>query len=188
MADPSDPARPSDHHGAPRPERAPVVEKSPVVRPGAIGEVVRLHGLYYAANWRFGPRFEADVAAGLGAFVARMDPQRDLFLTAWIGDIFAGSVTLDHTIVGHEGTNEARARLRWFVVSDAARGTGLGRRLIGEALEFADAHHYSLVWLTTFAGLDAARHLYESHGFRLVAETGDDTWHGGVGEQRFERG
>ena len=151
-------------------------------RPGAIGDVVRLHGAYYAPAWGFGPRFEADVAAGLGAFVARMDPERDLFLTAWTGDRLAGSASLDATGFGDEGP-----RLRWFIVSDTARGTGVGRRLLSHTLAFADARGYSLVWLTTFAGLDAARHLYESHGFRLVAETGEDTWHGNVGEQRFER-
>ena len=45
----------------------------------------------------------------------------------------------------------------------------------------------SSVWLTTFAGLDAARALYERHGFRLVSESDIDQWSGGVREQRFER-
>ncbi|RAH98454.1 GNAT family N-acetyltransferase [Acuticoccus sediminis] len=116
-----------------------------------------------------------------------MDGDRDLFLTAWIGDTLAGSATLDRTITGGDGADGEVARLRWFIVSDAARGTGVGRLLLSHALAFADERGYRLVWLTTFAGLDAARHLYESHGFRLVAETGEDKWHGGVGEQRFER-
>lgn len=154
-------------------------------RPGAIGAVVRLHGAYYAREWGFGAAFEADVAAGLGAFVRRLDPERDLFLTAWQGDTLAGSASLDGSAHGN-GPGEG-ARLRWFIVSDAARGTGLGGAILSRTLAFADACHYSHIWLTTFAGLDAARHLYERHGFRLVAETAEDTWHGGVGEQRFER-
>jgi hypothetical protein len=41
--------------------------------------------------------------------------------------------------------------------------------------------------LTTFAGLGAARALYERAGFQLVDETEADQWQGGVVEQRFER-
>jgi hypothetical protein len=44
-----------------------------------------------------------------------------------------------------------------------------------------------LCYLTTFRGLDAARSLYESHGFVLVAEDAADPWSGTVGLQRFER-
>ena len=32
-------------------------------------------------------------------------------------------------------------------------------------MAFCRAHAYSSVWLTTFAGLDAARKLYDRHGF-----------------------
>jgi len=39
----------------------------------------------------------------------------------------------------------------------------------------------------TFAGLDAARRLCEAEGFRRVHESDVDRWHGGVGEERFER-
>jgi RimJ/RimL family protein N-acetyltransferase len=42
------------------------------------------------------------------------------------------------------------------------------------------------VVLTTFAGLDAARALYERLGFRLVAEADGETWGTKVREQRFE--
>jgi len=44
-----------------------------------------------------------------------------------------------------------------------------------------------LVHLDTFAGLDAARALYERAGFRLVAEQAGETWGRVVTEQRFER-
>ena len=43
------------------------------------------------------------------------------------------------------------------------------------------------VWLTSFRGLDAARALYERHGFRLVCEEPATSWGTPVLEQRFER-
>jgi hypothetical protein len=43
-----------------------------------------------------------------------------------------------------------------------------------------------LVYLNTFAGLDAARALYEQAGFRLVQEVEAQTWGRVMREQRFE--
>ena len=54
-------------------------------------------------------------------------------------------------------------------------------------MAFCDAQGHHRVYLTTFAGLDAARALYERHGFRLVEEGEDTTWGVKVTEQLFER-
>lgn len=151
-------------------------------RPGALAEVLGLHMKYYAREWGFGQAFETKVAAELSEFLARMDPERDLFLTAWRGEALAGSVSIDVTGGGPDG-----AHLRWFVVSDTARGTGLGKQLMRRAIDHADRVAAGPVWLTTFAGLEAARVLYERHGFVLSAQSEDDQWQGGVREQLFTR-
>ena len=67
------------------------------------------------------------------------------------------------------------------------RGSGLGKTLLGRAISFCDERGYERMWLTTFAGLDAARSLYERHGFVLAGEAEIDQWSGGVREQIFER-
>ena len=51
-----------------------------------------------------------------------------------------------------------------------AQGLGLGRRLVGEAMTFARAAGYTKMSLWTNDILHAARHIYVSAGFRLVAE------------------
>ncbi len=154
-------------------------------RPGAIADIVAAHMAYYAPAWGFGLAFETKVATELSAFLKRYDPTRDLFLCASDRDAtFLGSITID----GIGGETPDGAHLRWFITTGAARGTGLGRQLLTKALAHCDARGYTQTYLTTFAGLDAARHLYEQFGFRLHAETDADTWSGGsVGEQRFER-
>ena len=58
---------------------------------------------------------------------------------------------------------------------------------MARAIEHADRVAAGRVWLTTFAGLDAARALYEWHGFTLVSESDNDQWQGGVREQLFRR-
>lgn len=150
-------------------------------RPGCVAEIVGLHARYYARAWSFGLPFEAKVAAELGAFLGRMQAGEDLFLTAYDGDDLAGSITVDAS-----GGGSAGAHLRWYIVSDRARGSGLGGLLMDRAMRFCDERGLP-VWLTTFAGLDAARRLYERHGFVLAGECADDQWSGGVREQRFER-
>ena len=152
-------------------------------RPGALADVVGLHMAYYAPAWDFGLAFETKVASELAGFLERADASGDLFLSAYDqAGRMLGSITLD----GSEATGEG-AHVRWFVVSDDARGTGLGRQLLEHAVTFSDGRGYALIYLTTFAGLDAARHLYESLGFVLVSESDEDQWQGGVREQRFER-
>jgi ribosomal protein S18 acetylase RimI-like enzyme len=92
-----------------------------------------------------------------------------------------GSVVID--AVGDPG---GAAHLRWFIVSDALRGRGFGHRLMHAAMHFCDARGLR-VFLTTFAGLDAARALYEQAGFRLADERVDRTWGAPLHEQRWVR-
>lgn len=151
-------------------------------RPGALGGVLGLHMNYYGPEWGFGLNFETKVASELSDFLARMDSGRDLFLTAWSGDALAGAISMDVSGGGANG-----AHLRWFVVSDSERGSGLGKELMVRAINHADRVAAGPVWLTTFAGLDAARGLYQRFGFELSSESDADQWQGGVCEQLFKR-
>lgn len=153
-------------------------------RPGALAAIVALHMDYYAANWNFGLPFETRVAGDMAAFLPRFDASHDLFVNAFDNrGVLQGSITIDGADSDGEG-----AQLRWFVVSGAMRGQGLGRTLMGRADQFIRERGFARTYLTTFAGLDAARRLYEEFGFRLVSEEADDPWSGSVGLQRFERG
>lgn len=149
--------------------------------PGAIGRVAELHAAYYHAHWGFGLFFEAKVASELSEFLRRCDGQRDGFWTAAVGERVEGSIAVDGWQAAGEG-----AHLRWFIVSDALRGRGAGNALIGTALAFCRSRGYERVYLWTFEGLLAARHLYEKHGFRLVEEQRGARWGREVNEQRFE--
>ncbi len=152
-------------------------------RPGVIGDVVAAHAVYYAREWGFGPRFEAKVAWEMAEFIDRYAPERDRLLTASSSAGFLGGVVIDGT---DPKLAQGQAHLRWFIATDAARGTGVGGALLAEALAFLGAAGFSACYLTTFAGLTAARRLYERHGFRLMAEAPGSAWGVEVMEQRFE--
>ena len=152
-------------------------------RPGIIGDVVRLHALYYAKEWQLGAPFEAKVAAGLGAFMETYDPQVSRLFTASMADRLLGSLTIDGTAARDSA---GAARLRWFVLADDARGRGIGKTLMQMAMGFLAQTQCRSCYLTTFAGLEAARMLYERHGFRLTCEAPDATWGRPLLEQRFD--
>lgn len=149
--------------------------------PGALGQIVSLHGSYYHEHWGFDSFFEAKVATELGSFMQEYDPDRDGLWLATAGDRIEGSVAIDGSRAFTEG-----AHLRWFIVADALRGKGAGSRLIRTAMDFCQEQGYPKVYLYTFAGLDAARRLYEREGFELVDEHHGSQWGTEVLEQRFE--
>lgn len=151
-------------------------------RPGAIGRIAELHAEYYHRHWGFGLFFEAKVATELAEFLCRFDKERDGFWTLLQGGRVEGAIAID----GMKAATEA-AHLRWFIVSNKLRGKGWGRRLMAEAVSFCDRKGYRRIGLWTFAGLEAARRLYEASGFTLVSQAEGEQWGSRVVEQRFER-
>ncbi len=149
--------------------------------PGSIGRVAELHGTYYRNHWGFGLFFEAKVATELSEFLKRYDEGRDGFWTALADGRVEGSIAIDGIHAESEG-----AHLRWFIISDALRGKGAGNRLIATAISFCENKGYRKLYLWTFEGLNAAKHLYEKKGFNLVEEHRGTRWGTEVNEQRFE--
>jgi GNAT superfamily N-acetyltransferase len=148
--------------------------------PGAIGRVAELHASYYSKAWDFGLYFEAKVASELSEFLRRYDAARDGFWTAVQDGRVEGSLALDAAKAETEG-----AHLRWFILSDALRGRGVGNRLLQEAVGLCRQRGYPRVFLWTFHGLEPARHLYEKHGFRLAEQIEGEQWGRRVLEQRY---
>ena len=148
--------------------------------PGAIGRVAELHGIYYYENWNFGLFFEAKVASELSEFLQRFDETQDGFWTVCVDDRVEGSVAID-------GMNAEKggAHLRWLILSEKIRGRGMGNRLMDEAVSFCRKKGYKRVYLWTFEGLHAARHLYEKFGFRLKEQLEGTQWGTKVLEQKF---
>jgi len=149
--------------------------------PGSIGRISELHGTYYHNHWGFGLYFEAKVATGLSEFLQRYDKDRDGIWIATLNGHIEGSVVIDGIHAENDG-----AHLRWFIISDALRGKGVGRKLIDRAIEFCKSKGYKTIYLWTFEGLDAARHLYEDVGFKLIKQQSGVQWGATVNEQYFE--
>jgi DNA-binding MarR family transcriptional regulator/N-acetylglutamate synthase-like GNAT family acetyltransferase len=134
-------------------------------RSGDLGWVVERHGTLYAREHGWDASFEALVAGIVAEIGTRtLDPACERFWIAEIDGRRAGSVC----VVRHEART---AKLRLLIVDPAARGLGLGRRLVGEAIAFARDTGYRRMTLWTFDELAAARAIYEAAGFARVSAT-----------------
>ena len=149
--------------------------------PGVVGKITEIHGVYYYENWAFDVSFETQVGRELSGFMGNFEEKRDGFWVAIVRGEFAGSIIIDGSHADKEG-----ARLRWFIVAPGFQGRGIGRLLIGRAIDFCRKADYKKVYLWTFEGLDAARYLYESEGFLLSKERKVRQWGREIKEQMFE--
>jgi len=151
-------------------------------RPGVIGRVAEMHAAFYARHWGFGQFFESKVATGVAEFAGRLAEPGNQIWTAVQNDRIVGSVAIDGQDLG-----DNQAHLRWFILDDGCRGSGVGRQLMAQAMAFCDQRGFASTQLWTFQGLDAARRLYESFGFALVHEEAGQQWGSKVVEQQFTR-
>lgn len=150
-------------------------------QPGDLGWLIGLHGSWYAEHKGFGLPFEATVARIAADVAARLSPPRVTMLVARDGSGPLATLTAD----GDDPDGAGRGHIRIVIAAPQAQGRGLGRRLIAEGLDSLRAAGLPGAYLDTFAGLDAARRVYEAAGFRMVAEEDGDTWGTPVREQRF---
>jgi DNA-binding MarR family transcriptional regulator/GNAT superfamily N-acetyltransferase len=130
-------------------------------RPGDMGWVVHAHGRLYHEEYGWDERFEALIAGIVAEFVQRFDPARE---RCWIAELDGrpvGSVFL-------KKETAKTAKLRLLLIEPAARGRGLGKRLVAECVGFARAKGYRRLVLWTQSSLAAARHIYAQAGFRLA--------------------
>jgi molybdopterin-guanine dinucleotide biosynthesis protein A/GNAT superfamily N-acetyltransferase len=116
--------------------------------------------------------FRSLVADTLAEFGFTADPELDpdledpdaYFAVVWIalkGDRVVGSIAL-------RDLGDKTFELKRMYLLEQCRGRGTGRRLLAAALDWARANGARIVKLDTTEEMQAARRLYESHGFVRV--------------------
>ncbi|HXA36197.1 MAG TPA: bifunctional helix-turn-helix transcriptional regulator/GNAT family N-acetyltransferase [Steroidobacteraceae bacterium] len=171
MIDPMTPAQRSELLAAARsiqrllqPGSEPQGPRPYAIRPlkiGDIGWITHRQAVLYSQEYGWDGTYEALVAEILAGFVKNFDSAAEC---AWVAE-------RDEAIVGSVFLVRASAhlaKLRLLYVEPAARGLGLGGRLVQECIEFARAKGYRTLTLWTNDVLVSARRIYEAAGFQLT--------------------
>lgn len=132
-------------------------------RPGDMGQIVSGQARLYAQEYGWDWTFEALVAEITAQFIRQFQPAHERCWVAERDGQVVGSVFVVHQDL-------ETAKLRMLYVDRSARGLGLGRHLVAQALAFARSAGYRRMVLWTNDVLVSARHIYEAEGFRLVEE------------------
>jgi DNA-binding MarR family transcriptional regulator/ribosomal protein S18 acetylase RimI-like enzyme len=148
-------------------------------RPGSLGHIIARHGEIYHSEFDYPASFEGYVAVAFGEMMQDFAPPRDRIWIAERGGEFLGSISV-------KGRAEGTAQLRFLIVERAARGLGLGRRLVRRVIDHARAQGERRIILDTASDLDAARGLYAAQGFRKISSITEPWLPRDVQSERWE--
>src|SRR5210317_751939 len=140
------------------------------LRAGDLGSIVALHGKCYEALPGFGLAFEAYVARTVAEYILDAGAKGRI----WIAE-------RDGRLVGCTAIvlrDEDRGQLRWVLVDQSARGLGLGKRLVNDALQYCRDNGCKEIFLETTDGLPESQALYDALGFEIVSSESEFLWDG----------
>ena len=141
--------------------------------------VIHKHIELYETELGFDNTFRSYVAEALHEFQTGFDKGKENLWVAEVNGKPEGMIAIVKV-------DDETAQLRWFLVDPKMQGKGLGNKLMCTALDFCQHRKYKRVMLWTISILEAARHLYESHGFTLSETVKHHIWGKHLTEERWE--
>jgi GNAT superfamily N-acetyltransferase len=133
--------------------------------PGDLGRLIEIHGIQNFHDYGFSPVHEAYCAQIACEFILNPDPRRSKAWLAKKDGFVVGSVFICEL-------PDDVAQLRLLFADRSVRGSGLGRWLTEDSVQYCREVGFKKVFLWTVDGLERAIAIYRSLGFE---QTGDKT-------------
>jgi DNA-binding MarR family transcriptional regulator/GNAT superfamily N-acetyltransferase len=156
-----------------------VVLRAP--RAGDLGWVIQANAVVYAEEYGWDETYEKLVTRIVNDYATDHDPKRE---AGWIAEVDAAPAGCVFCVRHDDET----AQLRLLLVDPAARGLGIGTRLVEECLRFARTAGYRRMRLWTNSVLHDAIRIYERAGFQLVSSEPHHSFGHDLVGQVWERG
>ena len=148
-------------------------------KPGDLGALIHIHGVQNLRDYGFNEIHEAYCARVATDFILNSHPGRSrVWLTRMAGAI-NGSVFICEL-------PDDVAQLRLLFVDTSARGLGLGRWLVEEAVRYCREAGFRSMFLWTVEGLDRAQKVYADSGFVVTETKPNNAWREESREVRYE--
>jgi GNAT superfamily N-acetyltransferase len=147
--------------------------------PGDLGQLILIHGVQNYQDYGFSPVHEAYCARIAGDFMLNETPGRS---KAWLAK-------KDNQVVGSVLICELPgdiAQLRLLFADKSIRGSGLGRWLVQDSVQYCREAGFRKVFLWTVDGLGRAISIYRSIGFEQTEEKIQLAWGRESRELRFD--
>ncbi|MBY0611483.1 MAG: GNAT family N-acetyltransferase [Beijerinckiaceae bacterium] len=130
---------------------------------GDLGLIIHHQARIYFEEYGWNIEFEGLLAEISAAFIKNFKPGRE---GCWVAE--KDGRMLGSVMIVEEAADVAKLRMLW--VSPAARGLGVGARLVDQAIAFSRKQGYSRIVLWTHDVLHAAIAIYRKRGFVLTGE------------------
>jgi GNAT superfamily N-acetyltransferase len=124
------------------------------LRAGDLGRIIALHGECYDIVPGFGLAFEAFVARTVAEYILDTGAKGRIWMAEHGGRLVGCTAIVLR--------DENRGQLRWVLVDQSARGLGLGKRLVNDALQYCRDNSA----------------LYDALGFEVVSDESKMLWDG----------
>ncbi|HSI05792.1 MAG TPA: GNAT family N-acetyltransferase, partial [Myxococcota bacterium] len=139
-----------------------------ILRPHRIGDmgmITARQAIVYAEEYDWNDGYEALVAKVTADFIENFEAGKE---SCWVAE--RNGAMLGSVFVVRHRERPGVARLRLLYVERAARGLGVGRKLVQECTRFARSAGYHTMTLWTQSILKSAHRIYEAEGYTLVHE------------------
>jgi GNAT superfamily N-acetyltransferase len=152
---------------------------SDAFEPGDLGRLIEIHGIQNFQDYGFSPIHEAYCAQIAIDFMLNPNPGRGKVWLAKKGGAVVGSVFICEL-------PDDIAQLRLLFADKSVRGSGLGRWLTEDSVQYCREAGFKKVILWTVDGLERAISIYQSLGFKLTDEKTQLVWGRESRELKFD--